>query len=141
MRAKRPSKRSSISSTLKTSSNCWKQTASATKKKGALSLLIFLKEKRNGTMEAQSCATWCANRSVQRDHIDKEEAASPTLALESVFVTAAIEARENREVVTINIFGAFLHATNDDYVVMRMNGTLAELMAKKSQTIQEVPNR
>ena len=32
--------------------------------------------------------------------------------------------------VTIDIPGAFLHATNDDYVVMRMNGTLAELMAK-----------
>ncbi len=32
--------------------------------------------------------------------------------------------------VTIDIPGAFLHATNDDYVVMRMNGTLGELMAK-----------
>ncbi len=89
-------------------------------------MLIFLKEKRNGTVKAQSCA----NGSVQRDHIAKEEAASPTVALESVFVTAAIDARENREVVTINIRGAFLHATNNDYVAMRMNGMLAELMAK-----------
>jgi hypothetical protein len=98
------------------------------RKKGALSSLIFLKlkEKRNGTVKAQLGA----NGSVQRDHIAKEEAASPTVALESVFVTAAIDARENREVVTINIPGAFLHATNDDYVVMCMNGTLAELMAK-----------
>jgi hypothetical protein len=47
-----------------------------------------------------------------------------------VFATAAIVARENGEVVTINIPGAFLHATNNDYVVMRMNGTLMELMAK-----------
>jgi hypothetical protein len=68
--------------------------------------------------------------SVQREHVAKDEAASPTVALESVFVTAAIDAKENREVVTIAIPGAFLHATNDDYVVMRMNGTLAELMAK-----------
>ncbi len=68
-------------------------------------------------MKARSCA----NGSVQRDHNAKEEAASPTVALESVFVTAAINARENREVVTINIPGAFLHATNSDYVVMRMN--------------------
>jgi hypothetical protein len=45
--------------------------------------------------------------------------------LESVFVTATKDARENKEVVTIDIPGAFLHATNDDYVVMRMNGTLA----------------
>ncbi len=47
-----------------------------------------------------------------------------------VFVTSTIDARENREVVTINIPGAFLHATNKDYVVMRMNGTLAKLVAK-----------
>jgi hypothetical protein len=63
-------------------------------------------------------------------HVAKEEAASPTVALESVFVTCTIDARENREVVTLNIPGAFLHAPNKDYVVMRMNGTLAELMAK-----------
>ena len=81
---------------------------------------------KNGTVKARSCA----NRSIQWDHVAKEEAASLTVALESVFVTAAIDVKENREVVTIEIHGAFLHATNDDYVVMRMNGTLAELMAK-----------
>ncbi len=47
-----------------------------------------------------------------------------------VFVTSTIDARENREVVTINISGAFLHATNKDYVVMQMNGTLAKLMVQ-----------
>ncbi len=47
-----------------------------------------------------------------------------------VFVTSTIDARENREVVTINIPGAFLHATNKDYVIMQMNGTLAKLMAQ-----------
>ncbi len=52
------------------------------------------------------------------------------VGLESVFATAAIDAKENREVITIDILGAFLHATNKDYVVMRMNGTLAKLMAK-----------
>ena len=99
---------------------------SGEEKKKALSLLIFLKEKQNGTVKAQSCT----NGSVQQLHVTKEEAASPTVALESVFVTSTIEARENREVVTINISGAFLHASNKDYVVMQMNGTLAELMAK-----------
>jgi hypothetical protein len=47
-----------------------------------------------------------------------------------VFVTSTIDARENSEVVTINIPGAFLHATNKDYVVIQMNGTLAKLMAQ-----------
>ncbi len=50
--------------------------------------------------------------------------------MKSVFVTAVIDTRENREVVTINIPGAFLHATNDNYVVMCMSRTLVDLMAK-----------
>jgi hypothetical protein len=47
-----------------------------------------------------------------------------------VFVTSTIDARENKEVATINIPGAFLHATNKDSVFMQMNGTLAMLMAR-----------
>jgi hypothetical protein len=97
-------------------------------------LLIFLKKKRNGTVKARSCA----NGSVQRDHIAKEEAASLTVALESVFVTAAIDERENSEMVTIDIPSAFLHATNDDYVVMCMKRTLAELMAKTDPKLYRI---
>ncbi len=37
-----------------------------------------------------------------------------------VFVTSTIDARENREVVTIDIPGAFLHTTNKDCVVMQI---------------------
>ncbi len=60
----------------------------------------------------------------------KEEAAAPTVALESVFVTGTINAKEKQKVVTIDIPGAFLHADNKDYVVMKMNGSLEELMVK-----------
>ncbi len=89
-------------------------------------MLIFLKEKWNGDVKAESCA----NRSVQRNRVAKEEAALLTVGLESVLATAAIYAKVNREVVTINIPGTSLHTTNKDYVVMRMSGTLAKLMAK-----------
>ncbi len=78
-------------------------------KSKALTSLIFLKEKRDGNVKARSCV----NRSVQREHVAKEEAAAPTVALESVFVTATIDAKEKREVVTIDIPGAFLHADNE----------------------------
>ncbi len=92
----------------------------------ALTLLIFLKEKRDRNVKAWSCA----NGSVQREHVAKEEAAAPTVALESVFVTATIDAKEKQKNVTIDIPGAFLHANNKDYVVMKMNGSLVELMVK-----------
>ncbi len=102
-------------------------------KKGALSLLIILKEKWNGDVKAQSCASG----SVQQNHVAKEEVALPTVGLESVFATAAIDAKENREAVTINIPGAFLHATNKDYVVIQMNRTLAKLMAKTNPNLYQ----
>jgi hypothetical protein len=41
-----------------------------------------------------------------------------TASMVLVFVTSTIDAKKNREVVTINIAGAFLHTTNKDYVVL-----------------------
>ncbi len=67
----------------------------------------------------------------------KKEAAAPTVALEYVFVTETIDAKEKQRVVTIDIPGAFLHANNEDYVVMKMNGLLAELMVKTDPKIHQ----
>ncbi len=102
-------------------------------KRKALASLIFLKEKQNGDIKACSCA----NGSVQWEYIAKEEAAAPMVALESVFITSAIDAKENRKIVTIDIPGAFLHADNEDYVLMKMVGTLAELMVKTNPTLYQ----
>jgi hypothetical protein len=95
-------------------------------KKKALSSLIFLKGKKSGVIKAGSCT----NGSPQREHIAKEEAAALTVALKSVFITSTIDAKESRKVVTVDIPGAFLHADNKDYVIMKMVGTLVELMVK-----------
>jgi len=95
-------------------------------RKKALSSLIFLEEKKNRTIKARSCA----NGSVQREHVAKEEAAAPTVGLDLLFITSTIDAKESRKVVTINIPGAFLHADNEDYVIMKMVGTLVKLMVK-----------
>ncbi len=65
----------------------------------------------------------------------KKEAAAPTVALESVFVTATIDAKEKQKVVTVDVPGAFLYADNEDYVLMEMNGSLAELMVKMDPKI------
>ncbi len=89
-----------------------------------LSSLIFLKEKKSGVIKACSCA----NGSPKREHIAKQEAVAPTIALKSVFITSTIDAKESRKVVTVDVPGAFLHADNEDYVIMKTVGTLAELM-------------
>ncbi len=100
-------------------------------KRKALSSLIFFKEKKDGNIKARSCA----NGNLQREHIAKEEAAAPTVALESVFSTSTIDTKEGRKVVTIDIPGAFLHANNDNYVIMKMVGTLAKLMVKNNPSL------
>jgi hypothetical protein len=40
--------------------------------------------------------------------------------------------------VTIDITGAFLHANNEDYVIMKLVGTLAELMVKTNPKLYRI---
>jgi hypothetical protein len=88
--------------------------------------LIFLTKKRCGRMKAQACA----NGSKQRSYIAKENAISPTVATDSVFITSAIEAYEKRWVMTMDILDAFLHAETDEEIHMLLCGQLTELMVK-----------
>ena len=60
--------------------------------------LIFLTKKKNGILKAQVCA----NGSIQRDYISKEEAISPTAATESVLITATIDARQKRDLIFLS---------------------------------------
>jgi len=100
-------------------------------KKGALSSLMFLKEKRDATVKAQMCA----DGRKQRDSTwSKQETTSPTVATESVFITAVIDAHEGWDVGCFDIPGAFLHADMDEDITMVLKGRLAELM------VQVAPN-
>jgi hypothetical protein len=75
---------------------------------------MFLKEKRSG--EIKGCA--CTDRRKQRKTVNKEDAASPTVATESVFITTAIEAHEGRHVTIFDIPGAYLHTKTDEDIIM-----------------------
>jgi hypothetical protein len=65
------------------------------------------------------------NGNPQREQIAKEEVAVPTVVLKSVFSTLTIDAKEDRKIVAINIPGPFLHADNEDWVIMKLVATLA----------------
>ena len=58
--------------------------------RNALTLLMFLTEKRSGEVKARACA----NGSVQRTHVAKEEAAAPTVTSEAVFIQSYLCSRE-----------------------------------------------
>jgi hypothetical protein len=76
-----------------------------------------------GEIKAHGCADGS-----KRDHTAKEEATAPTVTLDTIFLQATILAHKKREVALCNIPGAFLQADNPDYVLMRLDGILAELM-------------
>ena len=69
----------------------------------ALTSLMFLTEKRSGKIKARACA----NGSVQRKHVAKEEATAPTVTSEAIFVQATIYAHKSRDVATCDLPGAF----------------------------------
>ena len=66
--------------------------------------LIFLTEKKDGRIKARTCA----NGSTQRDYIDRDEAASPTALTESHLITAVIDAKQRRDIMTADIPNAFV---------------------------------
>jgi hypothetical protein len=90
----------------------------------ALSLLLFLKEKRTGKIKGRACI----NGAPQRAYIPKEDAASPTVSTESTFVTAAIAANEKRKVRCFDIPSAFVNTDVDKDVLMVLKGELADMM-------------
>ena len=78
---------------------------SRSEKVKALSSLMFLKEKRRGKVKGRACV----NGATQRACICKDNASSPTVENESVFITSVIAANEKRFVRCYDVPGAFLH--------------------------------
>ena len=85
---------------------------------------MFIAEKRTGEVKAQGCA----DGRKQREHIAKEEATTPTVTSKAIFIQGTIFAHEPCDVATCDIPGAFLQADNPDYLLMCLDGILAELM-------------
>ena len=83
---------------------------------------MFLKQKRDGKIKARGCA----DGRKQQQHITKEEATSPTVAIESVFLTSCIDAMEGRDIAIVDIPGAFMHADMDQLVHMKLEGKLIQ---------------
>ncbi len=63
------------------------------------------------------------------------EATAPTVSADAIFLQGTIFAHKHRDVATCDIPGAFLQADNPDYVLMRLDGILAELMVSIAHNI------
>jgi len=102
-------------------------------KKRVLWYLMFLKEKRSGSIKARG---WADGWS-QRDYTTKVETSSPTISLEAMMLSRAIHAKEGRHVTVTNIPGAFLHADMYQDVHMLVEGTITELIINWNQNYIE----
>eukprot|EP00978_Attheya_sp_CCMP212_P032460 scaffold126826_cov58-Attheya_sp.AAC.1 len=79
-------------------------------KRAALHYLMFIKQKRCGRIKARGCA----DGRKQREHTTKEEASSPTVAIESLMLACVIDAKEKRDVAVVDIPGAFMQVDMDE---------------------------
>ena len=87
---------------------------------------MYLTEKRDGRIKGHGCAD---GRS-QRAYTDKDAASSPTVAIEAIMLSCIIDAKEKRDVAMVDIPGAFMQADMDELVHVKIEGTMAELLAK-----------
>jgi hypothetical protein len=107
-------------------------------KRRAMESLIFLVEKRDKSIKGRACA----NGSSQREYMDRDEAASPTTMTESVMITATIDAKQNRDVMTADIPNAFVQVDIDEKekgerIIMKIRGLLVNMLTELSPETYE----
>jgi hypothetical protein len=100
-------------------------------KRKALTYLMFIKEKRCGTIKA--CG--CADGRKQRLYKTKEDTSSPTVRTESLLLSCMIDAKEQRQVMTCDVPRTFMQVDVDEVVHVRLVGPLAILPTKVDSTL------
>jgi hypothetical protein len=100
------------------------ESLSAEEKHKALGYLMFLKEKRTGKIKGCGCAD-CRK---QRLYTTKQEAMSPTVAIESILLSCVIDAEEGRHIATVDVPGALMQADMDETIHMKLEGTMVHLL-------------
>ena len=98
-------------------------------RKRAMESLIFLVEKRDGKVKARTCA----NGSTQREYMEREDSASPTVATEAILLTAAIDAKQGRDIMTSDVPNAFIqteigHKDIGERIIMKIRGPLFDIL-------------
>ena len=85
-------------------------------RKKALTSLMFITEKRNGDIKARKVADGSKQRTY--DGYDKADGSSPTVATDSILLTGVIDAYELRAIMILVTANAFLHAENDEKILI-----------------------
>ena len=101
--------------------------------------LLFLVEKRDGTIKSRHCA----NGSVQRNWISSENTASPTVYTESVLLSAIIDAEERRDVAVSDVPNAFIQTESPELdedgnrMIMKIRGAIVDIICNMDPSYSE----
>jgi hypothetical protein len=98
-------------------------------KRRAMESLIFLTEKKDGSIKARMCA----NGSTQQEYTDCNKAASPTAMTESYMITAVLNGKQGRDVITANIRNAFMQLEIEEKdigkrTIVKIRGQLVHML-------------
>ena len=100
-------------------------------KKKAVEALMFLTEKRDKSIKSRLVY----NGKPTRSWLSKEDTSSPTVTMEGIFLTAIIDAKEGRDVLSADIPNAFIQtpmpeAEVGERVIMKITGVLVDLLVE-----------
>ena len=101
-----------------------KKSLTPEQRREALAYLMFLKRKRCGKINGRGCT----DGRKQRAYITREDSTAPTVSTEAVFLTAVIDALENRDVAVLDVPGAFMQADIDELVHVRFTGEMVKML-------------
>ena len=108
----------------------------AQERKRAMESLIFLVQKQDDSIKARTCA----NGSTQREYTERDESASPTATTESILLTATIDAKQGRDVVTADIPNAFVQTPIGERevgerIIMKIRGVLVDILVEMAPEV------
>ena len=112
----------------------WKASDLATEQKmAALHYLMFLKLKHCRCVKGCGCADG------HKQWVDKTkgETTSPTISMESLFLTCLIDAMEEQCITTCDVLGVFMQMDIDELLHLKLVGEIAELLVKVEPTCAE----
>ena len=83
---------------------------------------LLIEKKRDGKIKSRLVA----GGNKQREFLHKSDVGSPTVSSERIFLTAVINAKENRDVATCDLPNAFVQTKMQGIVHMRLRGEFAK---------------
>ena len=102
-------------------------------KRKALSALFFLTRKHDRRLKGRKCTI--GSKQHTYEGYQKSDGTSPTVSTDGVIMNSVIDAHEKRDVVIVDIPGAFLNTKNDEEIIMCLRGKLVELMVRMNPTL------